>query len=92
LPGIEQASVFSGAFNLDPRASANLISYSRVGSLHHRYDWQEAARAGFRSRNVGKVLTINTAVTDTTEPTSFETSPLGVAGYPAKNFSQSISI
>jgi hypothetical protein len=43
----------------------------------------------FRRR---KVLTINTAVTDTTEPTSFETSLLGVAGCPANKFSQSISI
>jgi putative transposase len=26
-----------------PDSSANLISYARVGRLHHRYDWQQAA-------------------------------------------------
>jgi transposase InsO family protein len=31
------------AISSKPDSSANLISFARVGGLHHRYDWQQAA-------------------------------------------------
>jgi hypothetical protein len=59
-----------------PDSTANLISFPRVGGLHHRYDWQRPPEPISESkRTVSRVLTINSAVTDTTGPTSFETSP-----------------
>jgi putative transposase len=40
---LEKDSPVTRAVSNKPDPSANLISYPRVGGLHHRYDWQKAA-------------------------------------------------
>jgi putative transposase len=40
---LEKNSPSQRAVSNKPDPSANLISFSRVGGLHHRYDWQQAA-------------------------------------------------
>ena len=40
---LEKDSPAKRAVSHKPDPSANLISFSRIGGLHHRYDWQQAA-------------------------------------------------
>ena len=40
---LEKDSPVARAVSNKPDFSANLISSPRVGGLHHRYDWQQAA-------------------------------------------------
>jgi putative transposase len=40
---LEKDSPASRIVSSKPGPSANLISFPRVGGLHHRYDWQQAA-------------------------------------------------
>jgi len=40
---LEKDSPVTRAASKKPDNSANLISFPRLGGLHHRYDWQQAA-------------------------------------------------
>ena len=40
---LEKDSPATRAISNKPDPSANLISFPRIGGLHHRYDWQQAA-------------------------------------------------
>lgn len=60
-----------GRSRLDPRLSAKVVGLPRVGGLHHRYVWHEAAsipvqraRATLMARTSGRVLGIHSASPD----------------------------
>jgi hypothetical protein len=49
---LEKDTPATHAVSNEPDPSANPISFLRIGGLHHRYDWQQAAEESCQTKQI----------------------------------------